>query len=341
MPSAREQEASFKNTIGCALDRVLPVDEERPSTLAARRRAGFTLDFIYSRLYQKFTEYNIQTPIERIHFLSQILHETGYFMYTVEKVGRSTWRRVFDAADSLGRWNCTEYLGAINRNKRYFDERYAYKAKFRGRGLIQLTTCNNYLNFFFKKAVSDRIALEGSDPELNRLANTAEFAFNYFDSRERKIGIKYNDFCTDEMLQRIAEFDEWGFPFRPPSISSDFENTVNELALPCTGRGFYEMESVEFLVDTAVNYWKKCQKSSIYSPHLRDTSDKAIALVSECVHGSSRGLYRTFDESSCDDDKGVPTSDALNNIQDTNKHWVLQRYCSRRHNFKRIQGCFL
>ena len=105
----------FKRSAQCALETLLPGDSN-----ALRERAQLTLDFAYRRLFQKITDYKIDTSQEEIaHFMAQILQETGYLQYMVEDAGGQTWEHAMDTATPSG-WNCGTYHAAIVSDRNFF-----------------------------------------------------------------------------------------------------------------------------------------------------------------------------------------------------------------------------
>ena len=344
--SDRDQER-LKTSIECALEKLLP-ETSQGLVPAERERAQITLNFLYRRLSQKIVEYGLNHWIEKAHFIAQIFHETENFHYMVEQAGGVTWRSVRDTANSYG-WNCDVYYNAIMSDRNFFNKMsselnageyvYNYRSAYRGRGLIHLTHCHNYLSFFYHKAALDAnrsLLVQEINPELY-----------YVDNANNELQIKWNTFCGDDILQNIVEFKRERLIVRPQEIISsqnNFENTIDNLSLPCQGRGVSSMSSLEFLVDSAFNYWRKCQTDGRYKGHRQEATGKAVALLSECIHGAAWGLYRTFDESSCTiDDNNSYTGMAKENITDgikEKRRWIVHHYCARLRNFQVLQECF-
>ncbi len=333
-----ETEEKFKEKMECSLQSVFPVNRQNSRSFNQRLRklSGFTLDFLQSRLFQKFREYNILSPVEQIHFLTQVFQETDNLIYTVEKAGLRTWNTVLSTSANLTSWNCHAYHQAMIGDKSYFDNRYdnsrnSYKAKFRGRGLIHLTHCYNYLKYFYHR----------SAVKLHR-SNLAQEIGPEILFLDDNIGLEkslaWNTFCSDATLASVANFfREEGLLLEPSELINDFENTLNILAIPCTESKVSNISSLEFLVDSSINYWRKCQ--SQYSNDLRKTDGRAIAQISECVHGYAWGLYNTFTESYCNED-GSSVLIERQKIK-TERRWILDAYCARLKKFRDIQGCFL
>ena len=262
--------------------------------------------------------------------MAQVLQETGNFLYTVEKFGANRWRNVLRAANPPDGWDCDVYYNAIERDRDAFDNRYnnskVYKAKFKGRGLIHLTGCHNYLSFFYNQA-----ALKANKKSIVR--NLGGY-FSYINREGDAMNLKDSKFCTDEILENIVDFEANGLTFEPQEIVKDFGDTADRLSLPCQGRGVPSMNSLEFLVDSALNYWRECQDQS--PNNLTMTDDRSVARISKCIHGSS--LYNRFDGSFCTR-RGGPSSEGRRRIRDS-KEWILESYCGRLRNFRALLGCF-
>ena len=194
--SNNEDVERLRQKIECALDGIAAKYPYYRNIL--RDKSQFTLNFLYERLSEKFEYHQITSNVEKAHFLSQVFQETVFLVHTVEKYGRSRWNDVLKVAKLANDWNCDVYYNAMVDDKYSFDHVYnyskIYKAKFRGRGLIQLTGCHNYLNFFYNQA-----ALKQSRPDLVR---NLDILFSYIDSNGRRKSIKRGaKFCTNEVLQ--------------------------------------------------------------------------------------------------------------------------------------------
>ena len=324
-----KEEQNLKNILNCAL-----------KELNTRPQAMLTLNLLSSELSKKFKLYSVVKNLEKIHFLSQAMVETDDFLYTVEKTRRSKWREVLENTNSSG-WNCKEYLAAIDNDKDYFDNirwhsAYPYKAAFRGRGLHHLTHCANYLGFFYHKT-AQRI-----DSRLSDYMKT-----DFYDSNNDLIELDV--FCDENLLKYVSskQFEEIGLPPLSDNMTNNFEKTINKLSLPCrnetdlfiqnkyqcpknTGLScsnnetFRAMSSLEFIIDSALWHWKRCQRiSRVSNNFLEMSSSHAVGMVAYCIHGA--GEYKNYQENFCDSEKDGK---------------YLESYCKRLRRFRILQSCF-
>lgn len=275
-----------------------------------------TINFITDRLKKGFDEYGLDTVVKRAHMLAQMTHESDGFSATVERRLRDNWRNLFNAPEET--WRCNPYLDAVNDDDFFFDNEYrfsrnSYKSKFRGRGLIQLTGCFNYLGFLYHKS-----ALENGDAAK---ADRHRTFFTYpSSSGQAQVGM----FCSDAVLSAMdASFGNEGLDINPVTLLNDFENVVDEMSLPCRDRGNADMSSMEFIVDSSFWYWKKCQTFNDYAPYVNVNSDKAVAKITQCVHGNN-ATYENYQSINC----------SINNSD-----WRKRSYCSRRRAFHAAITC--
>ena len=263
------------------------------------------------------------------------MHESGYFTLTIEYAGGNTWRNsaVFDA--DISKWKCDNYLKAVHSDKDFFDNDYeesidSYKAMFRGRGLIQLTHCHNYMQFFYhimsKKQGYDHLK-EGKFTYTHKGINRP----------------LRQPFCDKEELKSIAKAFERDGLYLPTELITNFENTVDRLSLPCNLTTVSFMQGPEFIVDSAFWFWNRCDQR--YPSAYNDPSDRAVGVLSGCVHGASK-FYRRFDKTWCRD--GVPDGNMMEQFLDevrnqrakNSRATILTSYCGRLHNFNAFMGCF-
>ncbi len=255
----------------CSLEKVY---KEKNLSLKRSR----TLRFIEKRLSESIVTYGMQSRVEQAHYMAQLIHESDGLSATVERVTGPSWRRLFQG-DSP-RWSCDDYLSAVDEDDDFFNNRYiysknSYRSKFRGRGLIQLTGCFNYLGYYYHRSAKKE--------ELSK-SNVHKTYFTYKNQKDQVVQVGM--FCSDSTLEKMDEvFQNEGLELSPSPLISQFEETSDELALPCLDRGLREMPSSEFVVDSSLWYWKKCQNSSRTKQYLDKDTPRAVAEVTQCVHG--------------------------------------------------------
>ena len=130
----RVEEEFLRQVVICALNKIYP----HPPPLKARRDL---LDFSLPGLVQGFKDYGFRSETQKSHFLAQIIHESSGFTGTIEGAFMT----------SRGGWNCSSYSEKVEKTRERYS-RAKYGHTFRGRGLIQITGCTNYLKFFYHTA---------------------------------------------------------------------------------------------------------------------------------------------------------------------------------------------
>ena len=268
--------------------------------------------------------------------------ETDDLLFMTERGFSSTWDPVL-VDDNPLEWNCGDYLAAVKNDKGYFDDerrrsQYPYRATFRGRGLHHLTSCANYLGFFFHKA-AQRIG--------NYRSNFMKSGFDYFDGNGTRKSLRTNTFCNADMIERISshEFERIGLPPLSEEAINNFEDVVDPLSLPC-GRqtapfihreyrcpqtsvstlpcsdnpNFRTMDNPEFIIDSSLWHWKRCKRT--HDEELGEATPHAVATIAYCIHGAES--YFEYNQRSC---ASNPTSGYLGS------------YCRRLKSFNALREC--
>ena len=305
-------------------------------TSPARRRL---LQFLTPGLEQKFRLYQVDSPTQKSHLLAQMMYESAGFMATAE--GRLAKKPWLDALNNReGEGSCAkEYATAIKSDKIHFDSynrqsRNTYKSTYRGRGFIQLTHCYNYVAFFRHKAALEKLSepnLSASErKKFKAISQDSKYLERESFCRAIAAGPSCNtSFCSSDQMKNMAAYlkKEEGLEIKPPELLGDFEATLDILAAPCHANKVSAMTSREFIIDSGLWYWQRCQKN--YFPYINQDSDQAVQYISKCVHGNRRYLDLENVDSLCAEKSSSDKSD-----------WIVQSYCGRRELFQALRSCF-
>ena len=295
---ATASQKTLRDVLDCALDKTVP------SEGIARKKAKATLDFLGDKLADGMESYGLSSDVEKAHFLSQVMYESENFTLMIEYAGGRTWRddAVFDSRYSS--WKCGGYLSAVHSDKDFFDNKYhksmnGYKATFRGRGLIQLTHCYNYMGFFYHFLSKQQ-----------NLTNLKVDGFTYTYGGEDKV-LK-ESFCGREELESIVEGFRRDGLHVTRELAADFEDVLDRLSLPCDLDPIIasSMHEAELLVEPSLWFWDSCREENPRAAG--EPTGRAVGTLSGCVHGSD--IYLKFDETWCNN--GVPDEDRLKRLQD-------------------------
>ena len=114
-----------------------------------------TLASYINPLIKTFTKYEINTPLRKAHFIAQVGHESGGFIFTKENLNYSAdallkvFPKYFNANDAASHARNPQmianrvYSNRMGNGDVVSNDGWTY----RGRGLIQLTGKTNYTNF--------------------------------------------------------------------------------------------------------------------------------------------------------------------------------------------------
>jgi predicted chitinase len=262
------------------------------------------LQFLEATLHQKISDYNMDNKALRAHFYAQVLHETGGLSSLIEKANFGCYRDAMEE-DPYSDQACLEYKSCADNDEDYFDNKYSasknrYKARFRGRGILQTTHCAGYLNFLAHYHAKKKKLEGSSNPHLDDILKKHDQIFKPIP----------NSFCSEsETRDIINNFkNRYKLDIDPDglmSVNNGREN-FNTIATPCENAKVGEMTSKDFLVGTSVFYWStKCipkYKREITGKKVPVNSNSAIDAMTKCVNGGlthfkeRRKLFRSAEK---------------------------------------------
>lgn len=302
---------SLREVVSCALERSGVTPERKIISLAA-------FEDLIPRLVRGFDHYQLTSRTQKAHFLAQAMHETYHFTAMVRRAfdrrSRPPWDRALAGLLPGSARQCDSYLEALENDRDNY-RNWITGSAFRPRGLLQVEGCANYLGFFHHK----NLEREGTEDVAQKKMRTS---FHYRDEGGQKIKVGHS--CSPRVLEELSR----NFPL-PEVLVENAEMAMDELSLPCQGRGIEGMESVEFLVDSALWFWRRCQKK--FPRSVEGTGSRSVAFVSKCIQGNPR--HDRFDASWCHN--GNPSA-----VSGSRGDTVLIGYCRRLHYFQALHHCF-
>lgn len=274
--------------------------------------------YIAPLLSQKMQEADITNRREKIHFLSQMMHETQGLKYFSEKgndEGSGCWGQLntdpLPSEDSL----CDSYTACCqndNTNSYFARKARPYRSEFRGRGVFQLTRCDNYFAFlnylrFERKPAQEREKLQRFRNDYHTTTNRK--------STKNQVG----HFCTPEQINAVknveADIDPWNLmngKLDDPQADKEQKNqnrdlrqqALNQISVPCDKfavpsqePGVAPLTPAEFITASAVYFWqanlarekKEFAKGTIDDDLNRPMNRKnMIYRVSKIVNGGTK-----------------------------------------------------
>lgn len=322
------EEAHLKNVLTCALDAAHPPSPPSPKRIRS-------INFLLDRLQHNFDYYGITSETEKAHFLAQVLAETDGLSALIERrYNTSSWRTALDDP-STEQWNCNAYQTAIESDDNFYDNvsshsRNDYRAAFRGRGLLRLTGCSNYLGFFYHKAAISANRPDLADKHKTYWSYTEERTESNPRPRRKKLG----SFCSrEELLQAKRMFNEDGLSFNEDEFVNNFQATINRLSTPCEENTASSMNAKEFLVDSSFWYWRKCRGA--FAEWTNSNTPQSVALFSQCINGNDY-FVSNYARLSCPDDLTVVSTG--NFPWETNPNHL--SWCKRNIYFNELKNCF-
>lgn len=283
-PKAGKVKSEDKSELGkvltCSINTVYPKKSQRDLSDIFIKKLAPIIDRMLN------SPYGPTTKVEKIHFLAQLLHETGGFSTMIEKVDNQCWKDLNKlASENKDNQVCKKYSECAKGNNNFFlnpstnskgiTSQYTYKDKFRGRFPIQVTHCYNYLGFF---------------KHLDQLkkGKTSE-AMKYTSNFSTQAGIKAKSYCTDDELKAIIKhnksvnLDPLGTLLNPNAT-----NDLNDLSSPCaSNKNGYN--SHEIMAQASLWYWKTNPNCKQAAKSL--TMDESSVLgPTKCINGGTNGL---------------------------------------------------
>ncbi len=209
--------------------------------LVAYKTPKIDLDALAGYMNGEFTTFGIESKEQQCAFIAQIAHETGGFRW-LEELGNKTYFNKYEPGTSIGK-----KLG----NKQPGDG-----AKFKGRGLIQLTGRSNYMAFgkWLKSNYGRTFEVEevASVPFLafmaaiwywhkNNLKDTKDFkvltrkingGYNGLEDRQKKYNLLLKNYKDEEVVLLS------GLGITKDIIEGEIMDTTDSLRMPWWKRLF-------------------------------------------------------------------------------------------------------
>jgi hypothetical protein len=211
-------------------------------------------------------------PKQRALFYSQVIVESGAFTHLSESSSFDTsgnpscdGRR---AAGSMG-------ISQLIKNA----EGDATQAKFRGRGLIQLTRCDNYISALHYV----NLQAKGQSPYWQPYWNATSEPNSLFD---QQIGAH----CTPTQMiaMKTSYRAKFHMPLDPYGLISNPENLVMVGGTLTNRETKSTMEAETLMVDMALAYWRgRCGTLVDKAVRTYKTNAEISQAVTKCVRGST------------------------------------------------------
>ena len=202
-------------------------------------------------------ELSLNSVTSRRHFYSQILHETGFFRSLTE-----------EGKDSD------------------FDKDKKYKAKWKGRGVIQLTGCANYINFLLYLNIN-RSGLEQKSIRRYIIGN------DQFGNGENSL------YCDDSKVSKLLKTPIFKInpynkiPFNNPDILKVMTSSSADLDKLAQGKikSIGGLSSEDLNLGGSIHFWKR---SILGDPNLKSAlendSVESQVMITKRVNGGLKGL---------------------------------------------------
>jgi hypothetical protein len=260
--------------------------KDKPSPLTSRPAAEI-LQQLYEPLEQGFKDFHF-TPTERALFYSQVLAETMGFTQLTEAKNFST-----AGADAIGQVvdgdSNTKFFRGPSKNSK--SHKSTQMGDFRGRGLLQITGCDNYLSVihYLNLLYSHKTPywqtywiLGDNDTQITSVCGPNEI---------KLIKDHYPSFNKDS---KTFHADLYGVLSEPRKLASLKESLED----PLTKK---HIASEKLMVDASMAYWRgKCDSvvdGINDDPKLLKSSVSQIAQnLTKCVRGSTTAGWKEREE---------------------------------------------